>query len=177
MIPAGDKQQADSGDRAARKAARASLGCSRPAARAPSGHAGPRKSLAKLQPRDRGRAVPPRRSKPGKARAETPRPPAPGAGLAPLQPANRRRVLPLGQTFHLLPLDESIVQKAVKVAGRKAGMAKHATCHTFRHSFATHLLDAGYDIRTVQELPGHKEVNPNRKMRRTIWAWEGGGRV
>ncbi len=50
------------------------------------------------------------------------------------------------------------IQRAIRRAARDAGITKHVTCHTFRHSFATHLLEAGYDIRTVQELLGHREV-------------------
>ena len=55
-------------------------------------------------------------------------------------------------------LDESVLQKAVKQAIRKTGITKHASCHTFRHSFATHLLQRDQDIRTVQELLGHSSV-------------------
>lgn len=55
-------------------------------------------------------------------------------------------------------VDESLVQKAVRDAVAKAGLTKRATCHTFRHSFATHLIESGSDIRTVQELLGHRDV-------------------
>jgi len=58
---------------------------------------------------------------------------------------------------------ESFLQKAVKNAIRKTQITKNASCHTFRHSFATHLLEDGYDIRTVQELLGHKDVRSTMK--------------
>ena len=56
-------------------------------------------------------------------------------------------------------LHETVLQRAVRRASIEAGLAKRVTCHTFRNSFATHLLEEGYDIRTVQELLGHKDVS------------------
>lgn len=60
------------------------------------------------------------------------------------------------RSLHVHP---SVLQRAVSDAGNRAGIAHRVTCHTFRHSFATHLLEAGYGIRTVQELLGHRDVS------------------
>jgi site-specific recombinase XerD len=56
-------------------------------------------------------------------------------------------------------LHESVLQRAVKEAARRAGTVKRVTCHTFRHSFATQLLEDDHDIRTVPELLGHRDVS------------------
>jgi integron integrase len=73
-------------------------------------------------------------------------------------PAGRRHSDPATGECRRHPLHETVVQRAMKQAVREAGIPRRATCHTLRHSFATHLLEAGYDIRTVQELLGHRDV-------------------
>jgi integron integrase len=74
-------------------------------------------------------------------------------------PAKNLSVDPRSGTARRHHLNENLVQRAIKEAAAKAGLTKRISCHTLRHSFATHLLEARYDIRTVQELLGHADVS------------------
>jgi integrase len=74
-------------------------------------------------------------------------------------PAAKLSIDPRSRETRRHHVSEKSLQNAVKLAMKQAHIAKAASCHTFRHSFATHLLENGQDIRTVQELLGHKDVS------------------
>ena len=73
-------------------------------------------------------------------------------------PATKISTAPRSEIQRIHHLYDTVIQKAVTQAIKNAGIVKQASCHAFRHSFATHLFESGYDIRTIQELLGYKNV-------------------